>query len=120
MQVRNYLAALAALLIVGGCSIDVHSDGYANDNDPDASRNRRQMQSLQIGMGLGEAAEIMGELDFSEAFVRDNQHYRVLFFRTQRLHADGNTTRDETTPVVFIDGHVSGWGDRVYQELDDG
>jgi hypothetical protein len=40
-----------------------------------------------------------------------------LFYRTQRKHSDGETTRDETTPLVFRDNRLIGWGDGVYNDL---
>jgi len=33
--------------------------------------------------------------------MKGDDEYRVLYYRTQRLHADGDTTKDETTPLIF-------------------
>ena len=42
---------------------------------------------------------------------------RVLFYRTNHKHSDGETTRDETTPLVFRNDQLVGWGTRVYESL---
>ena len=36
--------------------------------------------------------------------------------RTHRTHSDGDTTRDETTPLVFEDGKLVGIGERAAAE----
>ena len=43
--------------------------------------------------------------------------YEVLFFRTHRTHSDGETTKDECTPLVFRDGVLIGFGDKAYRQL---
>ena len=53
----------------------------------------------------------------SEAFMDDGEEVRVLFYRTNHKHSDGETTRDETTPLVFRNDQLVGWGTRVYESL---
>ncbi|HBO12182.1 MAG TPA: hypothetical protein DD491_05290, partial [Halieaceae bacterium] len=53
----------------------------------------------------------------SEAFTRDGEEFRVLFYRTRHRHSDGETSRDETTPVVFRNDELVGWGQRVYDTV---
>jgi len=40
-----------------------------------------------------------------------------LFYRTRRTEADGETSRDETTPLVFKNNELVGWGLKVYENL---
>jgi hypothetical protein len=40
----------------------------------------------------------------------DGATYQVLYYRTHRTHSDGETTKDETTPLVFKDSALIGWG----------
>jgi hypothetical protein len=54
--------------------------------------------------------EQLGAPDFSEAFSKKDDSYRVLFYRTQHEHSDGETTKDETTPLVFKNDRLIGWG----------
>ena len=63
-----------------------------------------------------ERSQVVGRLGaphFSEAFTRDGEEFRVLFFRTRHRHSDGETSRDETTPLVFRNDTLIGWGDDV-------
>ena len=46
----------------------------------------------------------------------DGSEIEVLFFRTRHRHSDGETTPDETTPLVFVDGELVGWGAAAYED----
>ncbi|WP_279513250.1 DUF3192 domain-containing protein [Idiomarina aquatica] len=37
--------------------------------------------------------------------------------RTHRTHADGMTTRDECTPIVFIDDKLTGTGELALDKV---
>jgi hypothetical protein len=39
----------------------------------------------------------------------------VLLYRTRLVREDGRTTRDETTPLVFVDGELVGWGESAVE-----
>ena len=47
----------------------------------------------------------------------DGEEVQVLFYRTNHKHSDSGTTRDETTPLVFRNDQLAGWGTRVYESL---
>lgn len=49
--------------------------------------------------------------------ARLGRRHRVLFFRTQHRHSDGETSRDETTPLVFRNDTLIGWGDDVLASI---
>ncbi len=55
----------------------------------------------------------LGTPNYSEAVARDGVAYRALRFRTLHRHSDGETTRNESTPLVFKDDVLIGWGDEV-------
>ena len=57
----------------------------------------------------------LGDPDFTDAFARGDSEYVVLRYRTQRVKGDGITTRDETTPLVFVDGNLVGWGESAIE-----
>src|SRR6056297_3613012 len=117
------LAILAvSLLALGGSSIHVKGKDGADGRDGRLVQierdNRLALESLRLGMGLREVQEVMPhEPDFSEAFTVDGATYRALFYRTQRVARDGVTTRDETTPLVFRSGELTGWGETAWFEL---
>jgi hypothetical protein len=79
--------------------------------------NRELISQLEIGMTRSAVITKLGTPADSEAFTRDGREMRVLFYRTQWKHSDGETSRDETTPLVFEDDALLGWGNSVYADL---
>ncbi len=111
----------AALIVtsLSGCVIVNGEPGWISNEDwQDEQRdNREAIANLDIGMQRSEVVERLGTPNYSEAFTRDGVEYRVLRFRTQHRHSDGDTTRDETTPLVFKDDVLIGWGDEVLASI---
>ena len=119
MNVFYRLCLVASLsLIATGC---VFIDGkHVNKDDWwDTQRdNREAISRLDIGMEREAVIARLGAPDDSEAFNTDNgEEVRVLFYRTTHKHSDGETTRDETTPLVFQDDVLTGWGHSVYEAV---
>jgi hypothetical protein len=114
----NLLSSSVLLLCLAstGC---VYVNGERIDDDWRASQreNREAISRLELGMSHSAVIERLGTPADSEAFTRDGEQVRVLFYRTQHAHSDGETTRDETTPVVFRSDRLIGWGNSVYQSL---
>ena len=114
--------AVSAALVVGlsGCVVAIGTDEMERASSDWAEierENRRAIDSLALGMTIGEVrAEMPHPADFTEAFVERGTEYRVLFYRTQRVDGDGATTRDETTPLVFADGELVGWGMSAWRD----
>jgi hypothetical protein len=118
----NKKMALAALLAVGlsGCVINVQD----TDEDSEYQKTRKVQQSnaayinnLKLGATLPSVRASLGQPDFVETLRKDPAVYEVLFFRTHRIHSDGETTKDECTPLVFRDGVLIGFGDKAYRQL---
>lgn len=110
-------AALLIILTATGC---VYIDGENVDTDDwrDSQRdNREEISKLEIGMSRNTVQSRLGTPADSEAFSLNGEEVRVLFYRTQRKHSDGETTRDETTPLVFRNDTLTGWGHDVYDAL---
>lgn len=103
-------------LAATGC---VYIDGEHVDHDwrDDQQDNRKMISQLQIGASRVSVLETLGTPSDSEAFTQNGEEVRVLFYRTQRKHSDGETTRDETTPVVFKNDLLIGWGQSVYRDM---
>jgi hypothetical protein len=108
------LLTAIATMPLSGCVIRI------NDNDWDSEKgewedrqkhNAKKIQKLELGRTVSSIKVDFGEPDLVESFRRDNQDYKVLFYRTQHSHSDGVTTRDETTPLVFADDVLVGWGE---------
>lgn len=117
-------AALGVLLLcaLGGCVIAVDDDhmdrGWGAERDDwrqRQERNREAIAELELGRHIDSVVDELGPADFNESFVRDGLTYRVLRYRTHRVHDDGRTTRDETEPLVFVDGELVGWGESAIE-----
>lgn len=109
-----------AAIVLSGCVVSV---GNSRGTDREASwqqaerENREAIASLEQGLTVGEIRYRMGTPDFLESVTVDGLAYQVLFYRTHRVRADGMTTRDETTPLVFEEGRLVGWGEVAWFNL---
>lgn len=112
-------ACLITLLFVSatGC---VFIDGKHVDRDDwreNQRDNREMISQLELGVNSSVVVERLGIPSDSEAFNYDGEQVKVLFYRTQHKHSDGDTSRDETTPLVFKNDLLIGWGDATYTQL---
>lgn len=110
------IVAGTALLATSGCVLHVGGDGdYGGDHyskiERQESRNRAAISRLELGAGFDAVRAQLGEPDFTEAFMVGQTEVRILRYRTHRTHSDGDTTPDETTPLVFRDGVLAGIGE---------
>ncbi len=109
----NSVAAILLTLSLSGCIV-VGGGDWDNDRHADWREHQREnlriINQLEINDSRNYVVEQLGAPDFSEAFAKDSDSYRVLFYRTQHRHSDGETTKDETTPLVFKNDRLIGWG----------
>lgn len=119
-QLRNILIVGVAAIMLGGCVVSV---GGSRGSSGESSwqqierENREAIARLSKGMNMGDVRSTMGTPDFLESFSLDGQAYEIYFYRTHRVKADGRTSRDETTPLVFEDGFLIGWGEALWYDL---
>ncbi len=114
------LAIVMAAVMLGGCVVSVGGNrGSSGESSwkQIERENREAIAGLGDGMYVEEVRRRMGTPDFIESFSRDGHTWEVLFYRTHRVAADGKTTRDETTPLVFQDGFLVGRGESAWYEL---
>lgn len=69
------------------------------------------LNELDLGRALASIDAELGVPDFTDSFMRNGEAIRVLYDRTHHSDSDGKTTRDESTPLVFIDDQLVGWGE---------
>lgn len=119
---QKTLPAIALALVIpalSGCVVavgDVKSDREADWQEMERE-NRESISQLEPGMAVENVRSRLGTPEFSESIESDDGDYRVLFYRTQRREADGMTTRDETTPLIFRNGELVGWGETAWMDL---
>jgi hypothetical protein len=109
-------ATLSCAVGVSGCVINItDEDGYYGHRSARAEEqhNRDSISQLQLGTTVEHVRAQLGEPAFSEAWLDGNEEVRVLRYRTHRTKSDGDTTVDETTPLVFRAGRLVGIGERL-------
>ena len=93
--------------------------------------NKERLSELEIGMSKDEVLIIMGTKRFSiesspftienpfriEVQSSDKNIYRVLYYYTDLVKADGFITDDELTPVILKNNKLVGWGRDVWDRL---
>ncbi len=109
-------AATGLALAASGCVIHVGPDedsGYRSQHriEKQEVRNRDAIGRMALGTSVSAAMDQLGEPDYSDLTTVDGKELRILRYRTNRVHADGDTSRDETTPLVFVDGKLVGTGE---------
>jgi hypothetical protein len=119
MKILSNLVLAACLATsLSGCVIvagDRDSDNHSMDSIE--KENRAVISELSLQTTRSRVLTMLGAPNFSEAFMKGDDEYRVLYYRTQRLHADGDTTKDETTPLVFKNDKLVGWGEEVLAKV---
>ncbi len=128
MKTMKALAAgaviLTSVMTLQGCLIV--ADGHG-DNDWSTSdfrkveeQNRAHIAALSAAATPETVRATMGTPNFADRTTINGVRYDVLYYRTHRVEGDGNTTRDECTPLVFEDGKLVGTGqlalDRIPQQ----
>lgn len=116
---RIGIAALLSVSLVG-CVIVADHDWDGSDYNDDwqvrQQTNRDYIADLAIGAPVELIKADLGKADFSEAFSYSDQSILVLRYRTQHEKSDGETKNNETTPLIFVNGQLAGWGDRALEE----
>lgn len=111
------LVSMAALL--SSCVVAIGNDDFDNEHEKWQGRQDRTLKminNLDLGRDLGSIESEFGLPDFTDSFMRSGEAIRVLHYRTHHSHSDGKTTRDETTPLVFIDDQLVGWGEMAIEK----
>lgn len=118
MKTMKTLAAgaiiLTSVFTLQGCLIvaDGHSDNEWSTSDYRKleEENRRHIAGLSAAATPETVRALMGTPNFTDRTTVNGVRYDVLYYRTHRVEGDGNTTRDECTPLVFEDGKLVGTG----------
>lgn len=82
--------------------------------------NKVQISKLELGFEKKQILELLGSPDITEAKRIGSTELQVMFYRTQHKQADGITTEDECTPLLFKDNVLIAWGESAYQSFVNG
>ncbi|NVJ59196.1 MAG: DUF3192 domain-containing protein [Gammaproteobacteria bacterium] len=115
LAVKKLLIATLVTTSLSGCVIAIHDgeEGHRSSWEVRQQDNRAMISQLMIGENIEKVVDRLGPADDTEGFEIAEKSYVVLFYRTRHKHEDGLTTRDETTPLIFQNGKLLGWGDTV-------
>ena len=120
MKLFLKLSTLTLLLAsLGGCISINGSHDWDGDWDEDQQTNRKYISELSLGTQRSAVLLKLDTPSYSEAFIKDGEEYSVLFYRTHHVSSDGDTTKDETTPLIFKNDQLMGWGQEVLGSLRD-
>ena len=120
---KSLIALLTALPLtfgLTGCVVAVGGDDdghYSYSYDDREHENRKKIAGLQLNTSFNDVQRILGVADFNEVYQKDGESIQVLYYRTNRKHKDGLTTKDECTPLIFKNGALTSWGDTAYAML---
>ncbi|MFT6270747.1 MAG: hypothetical protein ACJAVV_003586 [Alphaproteobacteria bacterium] len=119
---KGLLAIVLSGVLLSGCVISIDDDyDYNNDNHTSWSEiekeNREKISELSPGATISAVRRSMGTPAFDELIVKGDKEHRVLFYRTQRTEGDGITSKDECTPILFVDGKLIGFGETALNTI---
>lgn len=123
---KKGLAIIAAIavssVLLSGCVISIDGDsedGYSSHSSwsKTEKQNRKKISELSPGTAISAVRNSMGTPDFDELIVKNGKEHRVLFYRTQRTEGDGITTKDECTPILFINNELIGFGETALNSI---
>lgn len=103
---RYWIVLIISLFLLSGCA----TPGMKMD------KNNSNLLMLEMDMTKKEVLSIMGQPDLNEAYKSlHGKRMTIFFYYTQKKRSDGSVTKDETTPVVFENGKLIGWGTEFYE-----
>jgi hypothetical protein len=118
--ITSILVVAPVAFALSGCVIAVNGDeghGYSIDFEDREYENKSKIAKLSPNMSYSHVVDLMGVADFNETYNKNNESIQVLFYRTNRKHKDGLTTKDECTPLVFKNNVLVSWGEMAYHQL---
>jgi hypothetical protein len=77
--------------------------------------NKVQISKLELGLQRKQILELLGSPDITQAKRNNDKELQVMLYRTQHRQADGITTEDECTALLFENNELIAWGDSAYQ-----
>ena len=108
------LVVVSLTTAISGCVISVKEGevdhalmGDSKDRD---YKNRKIIAKIHLGSRVSDMEAKLGVADFSQTYQHQDDTIRVLYYRSQRKHKDGLTTKDECTYLEFVNGTLTQTG----------
>jgi hypothetical protein len=118
MKALLLTSLIAGTVLLSGCVISIdddYEDGYHVSTgaqwEKREANNRKYISELSPGVSKTTITDKFGAADFNELVSNNGDAVQVLYYRTQRVDDDGVTTKDECTPLVFVNNELVGWGE---------
>lgn len=111
------ITSLTGCVIVSGDNDSDWSDNHSWQAEQ--KENRNIISELSLNSNRQQVQSKLGKPAFTEAFMIAETEYHILYYRTHHHHSDGKTTKDETTPLVFKNNRLIGWGEKVLNSIRD-
>jgi hypothetical protein len=120
---KKYLVLLLLVLAYPGFTwLATH---YYPDNpnkmvwDDREAFNRKFIQAIDLSKSLQqqEISKVLGGPDITEAILSDSGLHQIFYYRTLRAISDGITTRDECTPLLFLNRQLIAVGEQAEQQF---
>ncbi len=115
--VKLMLASSIATSLSGCIIIDGDRDWNNQDWREQQKENTTLISQLSLQSSYSDVIARLGSPSFSDAFLQGKEEYRVLYYRTHHVNSDGDTTKDYTTPLVFKNDKLIGWGQKLLSTL---
>jgi len=100
-------------LSLTGCIVSVGGEdeySIATEFEDREHTNRKKIARIALGSSFSDVSNQLGVSDFNESYTKNDKRVQVLFYRTNRVHKDGLTTRDECTYLYFVNGSLEETG----------
>ncbi|OKY26304.1 MULTISPECIES: DUF3192 domain-containing protein [Thalassotalea] len=94
------------VVAVGGDDDHAFTSGFTDRE----YNNRKKIARINLGASYGDVSRDLGVADFNENYRKDDKNIQVLFYRTNRVHKDDLTTKDECTYLYFVNGELKETG----------
>ena len=120
--IRNIAIGIGAYAIFATSVVFYYQDNpEARSWDDREDINRSYISGISLDEKLNKKMiiEKLGAPDISESKQSENGTVTVLFYRTQHIKSDGNTTVDECTALIFKNNQLIAWGQNAYQQYKD-
>lgn len=122
VRVIAWLAAgLVAYLLITLAIVKYYPDDPSQMNwQIREAFNAKYIQNLKLEDDVQQQQVIarLGGPDITRAYRRDGEVYQLLYYRTHRAIADGITTEDECTALLFIERQLVAIGHEALERYE--